>query len=138
MVEPGSGERVPLKVVPIFIDEPVVAERAEAGSAEHPDAPPQQPRRKTPLLGAVALSTAVIAGVLQGVAIAQATVGDYLAATVLAYASAAVAVLAVVVGVVAIVMHRGRRLGVAAAVMGLIANPLVLLALFRVLGTPTS
>jgi len=130
VAEPGEVQRVPLKVVPIFIDEPVVAEPIET-----PDAPPPAPRRKTALLGATALAAAVIAGVLQGVAIAVATGGDYFAATVLGYLSIGLAVVAVVGGVVAIVLDRGRRLGSAAVALGVLANPFVLLTLFRLVGT---
>ncbi len=133
MVEPGEVERVPLKVVPIFIDEPVVPEPIATS-----DAPPPVPRRKTALLGAAALTAAVIAGVLQGVAIAVATGGDYLAATVLGYLSIALAVLAVVAGVVAIILGRGRRLGIAAAALGVLANPFVLLTLFQLVGSLTT
>ena len=133
MADPGEVERVPLKVVPIFIDEPVVPEPIET-----PDAPPPAPRRQTALLGATALAAAVIAGVLQGVAIAEATGGDYLAATVLGYVSIGLAVVAVVGGVVAIILDRGRRLGIAGVVLGVLANPFVLLTLFQLVGTLTT
>ena len=133
MADPGEVERVPLKVVPIFIDEPVVSEPIET-----PDAPPPAPRPKTALLGATALAAAVIAGVLQGVAIAVATGGDYFAATVLGYLSIGLAVLAVVGGVVAIILDRGRRLGIAAVALGVLANPFVLLILFQLVGTLTT
>ena len=133
VADPGEVERVPLKVVPIFIDEPVVSEPIET-----PDAPPPAPRPKTALLGATALAAAVIAGVLQGVAIAVATGGDYLAATVLGYVSIGLAVVAVVGGVVAIILDRGRRLGIAAVVLGVLANPFVLLTLFQLVGTLTT
>lgn len=129
MSEPGAVERVPLKVVPIYIDEVVVPDPVET-----PDAPPPEPRVKTPLLGAAAVAAAAIAGVLQAVAIVVATGGDYFASTVLAYLSIGLAVLGVVVGVVAIVLHRGRRLGVVAVVVGVIANPFVLLTLLRLVG----
>ena len=133
VADPGEVERVPLKVVPIFIDEPVVSEPIET-----PDAPPPAPRPKTALLGATALAAAVIAGVLQGVAIAVATGGDYLAATVLGYVSIGLAVVAVVGGVVAIILDRGRRLGIAGVVLGVLANPFVLLTLFQLVGTLTT
>ena len=117
----------------MFIDEPVAPEPIET-----PDAPPPAPRRKTALLGATAFAAAVIAGVLQAVAIVVATGGDYFASTVLAYLSIGLAVLGVVVGVVAIVLHRGRRLGIVAVVVGVIANPFVLLTLLRLFGTLTT
>ena len=117
----------------MFIDEPVAPEPIET-----PDAPPPAPRRKTALLGATALAAAVIAGVLQAVAIVVATGGDYFVATVLGYLSIALAVLAVVGGAVAIVLRRGRRLGIAAVAVGVLANPFVLLSLFRLVGTLTT
>lgn len=127
VTEPAPTARVPIKVVPIYIDEVVVSEPVEV-----PDAPaPRVLRPKTPLIGAVAVGIAVLAGLLQGVAIVVATSGDFLPATVLGYLAVGLAILAMVGGVVAIVLNRGRRLGVVAVIVGVLANPLVLLWILR-------
>ena len=135
--EPGDIERVPLKVVPIFIDEPGPEPAPEplTPDAAEPGQHTKTPHIKTPRLGAAALALAVVAGVLQCVAIAVATAGDFGAATVLAIAAIAVAVAAVVTGVVAIVVDRGRRLGLAAAVVGVVANPWLLQGILRLVGS---
>ena len=135
MSEPGAIERVPLKVVPIFIDEPAPEPTTEpASEPPTPDVAEPTPRAKTPRLGAAAVALAVVAGVLQGVAIAVATGGDFGAATALAIAAITLAVATVGAGIVAIVLDRGRRLGVAAAVVGVIANPWLLQGILRLVG----
>jgi hypothetical protein len=133
--EPGAIERVPLKVVPIFIDEPSPEPTHEPSpEPPTPDAAEPTPRAKTSRLGAAAVALAVLAGALQGVAIAVATGGDFGAATALAIAAIALAVLAVIAGIVAIVLNRGRRLGVAAVVVGVVANPWLLQGILRLVG----
>jgi hypothetical protein len=128
VAEPESDRQNPIKVVPIYIDQlPPEVDEPE-------DPAPREPRPVTPFLGGVAVGVAVVAGVLQAAAVSTATGGDNGAATVLGWVSFGIAVLAVVGGVAAIVLDRGRRLGIIAMVAGLIANPLVLLGLFRLVG----
>lgn len=132
MTDPQALEKVPIKVVPIYFDAPLTTQPIDT-----PDVAPEPPRAKTPLVGALAVGVAVGAAVLQGVAIGVATAGDYLAATVLAYLAITFSILAVGGAIVAIVLDRGRRLGIVALVAGVFANPVVLLAILSALGALT-
>lgn len=129
MTDPQALEKVPIKVVPIYFDAPLKTQPIET-----PDVTPEPPREKTPLIGALAVGVAVGAAVLQAVAIAVATGGDYLFATVLAYLAIAFSIVAIGGGIVAVVLNRGRRLGIVALVAGVVANPVVLLAILSALG----
>lgn len=132
MTDPQALEKVPIKVVPIYFDEPLHTQPIEM-----PDVAPKRPRRKTPLIGALGVALAATAAVLQAVAIGVATGGDYLSSTVVAYLAIGFSVLAVGIGVLGIALNRGRRLGIAAVIVGIVANPLVLLLLLTGVGALT-
>ena len=134
MTSPGDEvERVPLKVVPIFVtpieDEVVVEE--ESVEAEVVDEP--TPRARRPFLGwaAALLSLATIGVHIAAVVVASS--GDFVTGTVLGYVAIGLSGLAVVVGVAAAIVGRGRSWGIAAALVAVLANPVVLLALLRLL-----
>lgn len=130
MTSPGEVERVPLKVVPIYVtpieDEPEAPE-------EEPEVVEETPRVRRPWIGlaAVALTVATIG--VHAAAIVVASNGDFPAGTLLGYIAIGLSALAVVVGVVAAVVGRGRVWGIAAAVVALLANPWVLLIVLRFL-----
>ena len=136
MTSPGEVERVPLKVVPIYL-QPI---------DDEPEAPEEEPvvveepvRARRPYLG---IAAAVLALGTIGVhiaAIVVATGRDFPTGTYLGYVAIGLSALAVVVGVVAAVIGRGRAWGIAAAVVGILANPWVLLVVLRFLsGLQTS
>jgi uncharacterized membrane protein len=114
----------------MYIDEQVV---------ELPqDAPPpvtEQPQRASggpwPWVGALAIGLAVLAAAVQIIAISTASAGDFETGIVLGYLAVVIAIAAVLAGVAAIVLRRGRRAGVVGIVLGLVANPLVLLGILR-------
>lgn len=91
-------------------------------------------RVKTPLLGIVAFGLAVLAAAFQICGIVAASSGAFGTATVFAWAAVGASVLAVVIGVIAIVGDFGRRWGIAAVVLGLIANPWLLQQVLALLG----
>ncbi len=130
MTSPGEVERVPLKVVPIYVtpieDEPEAPE-------EEPEVVEETPRVRRPWIGlaAVALTVATIG--VHAAAIVVASNGDFPAGTLLGYIAIGLSALAVVVGVVAAVVGRGRAWGIAAAVVAVLANPWVLLIVLRFL-----
>lgn len=132
MGSPGEIERVPLKVVPIYIESQAVEGEAEPEIVE-PE-PSAAPRKKTALLGILAIAVALVALALQITAITVATGGDYELGTLLGYLAVGVAVLAVLAGIAALILGRGRRTGIVAILLGIVANPLVLLALLRLAG----
>jgi hypothetical protein len=120
-------------------DEPAM--RLEAadyapGAADAPAVPtPARRMLSRRLLGGAALLTAIVAIVLEIVAIGVASDGAWTVATVLAWAVILLTVVALVGGIVAIVLRRGRGPGIVAVVLAVLANPLVLVWLFRVVGS---
>ena len=116
---------VAIKVVPMYIE-------GEEPAADDPAAP--IPRGKTAVLGALAALLAVltVAALVSGIVIATAL--DYRLATTLSYAAIGLSVLAVIGGVAAVILDLGRRWGIAAVILGIVANPLVLLVVLRFLG----
>lgn len=106
------------------IDVPVDAD------VETEDALPPE-REKTPLLGAIAMSAAVLTGALHAIAVALASNGVYQTSTVLAITAIGLSVVAIVVGVIAAILDRGRRIGVVAAIVGVVVNPFVVLVTLR-------
>lgn len=99
-----------------------------------PAAPPAAARAPWPWVGALAIALAVVAGVVQVIAIVGASAGDFELGIVLGYLAVGLAVVAVVVGIVAIIARRGRRTGVVGILLGMLANPLVLLAILQFFG----
>lgn len=87
----------------------------------------QAKRRRAPwILGVVAVALAVIAAVLQVLGIIQATNLNWQRGTLLAWLAIGVSTVAFLVGLTAIIVHRGRRWGVAAMIVAIVANPWVL------------
>jgi hypothetical protein len=84
--------------------------------------------------GAVSLGLAAAAAALEALAIAIGSAGQWPAATVLAWFTIGLMAVAFVLGVVAILSRRGRRWGIAAVLVSLIGNPLILVGLFAMLG----
>ncbi len=125
----GDIEHVPLKVVPMYVDEEAPAPVDEVQPPEI-----QVERKRTAIPGIASLALAVIAAVLQGVAIALATAGDYGTASILAYAAIVGSIVAFVGALVAVIANLGRRTGVAALVLAVLANPVVLLGLLGWVG----
>ncbi len=105
----------------------------DAGTATGAVAVPREMTGTGPL-GAGALTTAVVAIVLEIIAISVASSGAWTAGTVLAWLVIALTVVALVGGIVAVVFRRGRATGIAAIVLAILGNPLVLVWLFGVLG----
>ncbi|CAN5256780.1 hypothetical protein BH09ACT5_BH09ACT5_10610 [soil metagenome] len=130
----GEVERVPLKVVPIYVqpledepleDEPLLDEPlVEEETAK---------KRRTP---AFALATALLTAGTVAVhvaAIVVASGGDYPDGTLLAYVAVGLSVLAVITGVVAGIRGPARGWVIAAVVLAVLANPVVLLSVLRFL-----
>ena len=135
MTEPGEIEKVPLKVVPMYIEDDIVVEARTAGEPETVEQEEPRPERpRTPLVGALALAASVLAVLVDAAAIVIATNGTYATATALAFLAIALSTVGIVGGIVAIIMRRGRLWGIIAAALGLIANPFFLLVGLEFLG----
>lgn len=91
-------------------------------------------RRKTAVLGiaAAVLGVSTVAALVTAIVIAS--TGDWGVATLVAYAAIGLSALSVLGGVIAAIVGLGRRSGVIAVVLGILANPLVLLTVLRFFG----
>lgn len=128
-VAPGSVEHVPLKVVPMYIE--AVSDDGTGEPGEPPEIQTVGQRVRGPLVGIGALGLAVAGGVVHGVAVAVGTGGDGAGATILAIVAIVLTAAAFLAGLVAVVFGFGRRAGVVAMVLALVANPVVLLTVLR-------
>ena len=122
MTSGGELERVPIKVVPYYV-QPLDSE------PEPPilDVEPEAPSRLRWLPGLAALVLAVSTAIVHGTAIAAATGGDFAGGELLGYVAVGLSIGSFVVGAAAILLGRGRAFGVAAVLLGVLANPVVLL-----------
>lgn len=128
MSVPGELDRVPIKVVPIYLD-PVVEEpplEPEQPAATEPDV---RPARRFTFLGPLALVGGITTAVFTGIATGMASSGAYETGTVLAWVAIAVSALTLIASLAAIVFDRGRWWGVVALPVAVFANPWVLTSL---------
>ena len=86
------------------------------------------------MLGWLAMLLAVATAVLHGVAVSQATEHASASATVLAWIAIGCSIAAVALGILAAAIRSGRTVGITAAVIGLFANPWVLLQILTLFG----
>lgn len=118
-----------VQVSPTGADAPPEPEPSVVEGAHRP------PRRA---LGVLALVAAGAGAVVEGVAIGVASAGDDLLGTVLAVLAIALTAVGAVLGIVAVVLGRGRIAGAVATVVGMLANPLVLVLVLRSLDPSAS
>ena len=124
MTTPGEVERVPIKVVPYYVQPSPEEEPQQAPEGE--EVPPV-PRRRTPLVGIAAAVLALGVVALTTAAIVVASAGDFGLGTTLAYAAIGTSILAVVVAIVGIAGGFGRGWAIPAFIVAVLANPIVLL-----------
>ena len=135
VTNPGELEKVPIKVVPIYI-EPVLEEYVDPEPPEvvvEPELPVSRP-----LVGQIALTVAVLTVVAHVVAVATASAGAWATGTAFGYVAIGLSVLAVVGGIAALILNRGRAVGIVAIVIAVLANPWLLLIVLRALAGPTA
>lgn len=125
MTVPGELDKVPIKVVPIYLEPVIEAEPLEPEVVVEPE-PTDGPRPRTPLVGGLALLAAVVTAVLTGVGVSVAASGAYDAGTVIAWIAIAVSGVAVLGGLIGAIAGWGRRWAVVAVIVGVGANPWVL------------
>lgn len=85
------------------------------------------PHQRPTWLGRVAVAVALLTPVLVGAGIALATGNRFAEATAVAYAAIGSSGVAILAGIVATAARWGRGPGIAAIVIGVLANPLVLI-----------
>lgn len=131
MTNPGEIDKVPIKVVPIYI-EPVVEEYVEP---EPPFAEPTPTDAipRSPLIGRIAVLLAVLTLIAHIIAIPVSSANAWTTGTVIAWAAIGMSILAVGTGIAAIITGHGRAWGIVAVVLGIVANPYLLLWFLRLL-----
>ena len=114
----------------MFIEEQVI-ELPDDAPPTTPEQAESTPRGPWPWVGALAIALGLAAAIVQVVAITTASGGEFEAGIVLGYLAIIIAFAAVVAGIAAIIVRRGRRIGVIGILIGLLANPLLLLIILR-------
>ena len=128
-------EHVPTKVVPFFVtgyDEVDVPTEPEE-PAEAPE-PADHRVARSSILGQIALCLALATAAAHVVAVVLASSGSFVAGTVFAWIAVGISVATILGSLVAIVGRFGRGWAIAALILGLFANPLVLLNVLNLLG----
>lgn len=104
--------------------------------------PGTRPARRRPAVGLSAVSlgagsfgAALLLAVVEAIAIALGSDQHFVAATILAWCVIVLTVASFIAGLVAVVSGRGRRGGIAAMVLSVLANPLVLVWLLGTVGS---
>jgi hypothetical protein len=136
VTEPGPLERLPTKVVPYVVTGYAEEEVAQEPPVDElPPEPEERPvRRRGPLLGLIALTLAVLTIVAHVTAVVIASGNDFAPATIVGYVAIGLSAASVLAGAVAVILRLGRPWGVIAIVLGVVANPFVLLVVLRFVG----
>lgn len=135
MTLPGDIEHVPTKVVPFFVTgyDEVDVETAPDEPVEQPSRRERRPSRSS-ILGQLALCVALATIGVHIAAVIVASSGAFAAGTVLAWIAIAASILAVLSGLVAIIGRFGRGWGISAVVLGVLANPFLLVNILNFVG----
>ena len=91
-------------------------------------------RRPMRRLGMASLALAIAFAALEALAIGVGSGGQWQAATVLAWFVMGLLAASFVLGMIAILTANGRRFGIAAVIVSVLAHPLLLVWLLRLLG----
>lgn len=119
---------------------PVEPVSVEPALVDYEDEHERMPRRRTrALAGIVALAASALGllALVAGVSVAAsrtADADDWAFASVLALAANVLTAAGFLGGLAAVILRRGRPWGVAAMVLGVVANPFMLLSVFSLLG----
>ncbi len=135
MTVPGELDKVPIKVVPIYIEPVVEAPPLEPEPTLEPEET-REPRRALSFVGGSAFLVALATAIVTGVGVSVASNGFYDAGTVLAWVGIVLSALAVIGGLVAAVVGWGRRWAVLAILVGLLSNPWVLATVLGLVVAP--
>ncbi|MGV8913310.1 MAG: 1,4-dihydroxy-6-naphthoate synthase [Rhodoglobus sp.] len=139
MTNPGDIERVATKVVPYYVvgiveDEPEV--ETEPPESDNVGTDSYLVRRPRPTwLGFIAAALGVATLILFIVAMLIATGGNFPAGTMLSYVTIAVSIVAVITAVLCLVLGYQRRWAAFGLALAVLANPIVLVTVFRSFGS---
>ena len=109
-------------------------EPATSTTADLHDVPTPRERRRPRSPGRIALSAGILTPLVVSAGILAATDGAFLVGTVLAFVAIGTSGIAVLLGLVAAVGGWARGAGIAAIVLGVVANPILLLRGLGILG----
>jgi len=138
VTNPGDIERVATKVVPYYVvgvvdDEPEVStELPEPETVDH-DKVVRRPRPTW--VGFIAAVLGLATLVLFIVAMLVATGGDFPAGTLLGYVTVVVSISAAVTAVISLILGLQRRWAALGLAVAILANPIVLVTVFRFFGS---
>lgn len=108
--------------------------RADFDPGNWPDAEePPRVRRPWPI-GIIALAIAVLLAAAEVVGVLLANTGQFGVATLIGQSLIVLTVLSFLLGLFAVLRHRGRGWGIAAMILSLLVNPLVLINLLALFG----
>ncbi|EAR24661.1 naphthoate synthase [marine actinobacterium PHSC20C1] len=137
MTNPGDIERVATKVVPYYVvgvvdDQTEVPTESREPDFVEEEKPTRRPRPTW--LGFIAAALGVATLVLFLVAMLVATGGDFPAGTILSYVTVSVSITAVITAVICLILGYQRRWAAFGLALSILANPIVLVAVFRFFG----
>ncbi|MGV8877313.1 MAG: 1,4-dihydroxy-6-naphthoate synthase [Rhodoglobus sp.] len=144
MTKPGDIERIATKVVPYYVVGVVDEQQqpsadpsetnGDAESAEDVTGAAAVARRRPTWLGYLAAGLGLATFVLFIVAMIVAIGGDFLAGTALAYSTIAVSIIAIVCATICLIFGYQRRWAAFGLCLAILANPIVLVSVFRLFG----
>lgn len=128
-------EHVPTKVVPFFVtgyDEVETPTEPEEPTAA-PE-PAEERVARSSILGQIALCFALATIAAHVVAVVVASSGSFVAGSVIAWIAIVASIVTILTSLVAIIGRFGRGWAIAALVLGIFANPVLLLNVLNFLG----
>ena len=128
-------EHVPTKVVPFYVtgyDEVDVPTEPEE-PAEAPE-PAEARVSRSSILGQIALCLALATAAAHVIGVVLAVSGSFVAGTVFAWIAVVASIVTILVSLVSIFGRFGRGWAIAALILGVFANPLLLLNMLNFLG----
>lgn len=97
-----------------------------SGAPSAPSAPKHAPRRRGTQIGIIAFALAALFAAADIAAIALAGTGDWGVGSLIGQSTTVLTIVSFVLGVVAVILDRGRGWGVAGIILSVVANPFVL------------
>ena len=136
MTNQGDIERIATKVVPYYVVG-IVDEGQEVPTEQRepegvPEEKPARRRRRPTWVGFIAAALGVATVVLFFTAMLVATEGDLPTGTMLSYVTIIVSISAAVTAVISLIFGLQRRWAAFGLALAIMANPIVLLTVFRV------
>lgn len=140
MTNPGDIERVATKVVPYYVvgvveDEEIDGQsQNENGVAPEPATETTTRRQRPTWVGYIAAVFGLATVVLFVISMIVSAGGDYFEGTMLAYSTIVMSISAAITGILCLILGLQRRWAAFGLALGILANPLLVLIVFRFFG----